>query len=433
MVEPLNSSDKASRLIVETKMLLEAGKQEAAAKLIEFYLQDHPVDQEALKALAHVRLLQGKREEATRLARRVYELEKTTNTHQKRSPVNATKIRRNSSSDAREEEFSQDDLDYTLQQVKQLKARRNYFNYSNPEGQAGQLNDSYSADINESNKRLRDENIPSPSSITTQALAESLLEKASSSDQDDYEAILEKDVAGLLSLFDALTLLQKPPSAIPKRVAEEIDREVGEAFLLEEEELPLLEEEDIEETEDPLLESKADREDQSIYDQLDWDLLDDFTDDYEEDPERSEFKQEIQTDGGVSRAERARQVAIDVGQRYAMDHDGIDLLSEIFEIYRWNRARTAIERLLISGVSTEELRLAHDVRLVWRAHEEFSNCLGMYPYPAMPWPLAVEFVRAFYSLPSVDEMEVTLNDIYSDWYSTPSAVSTHISFYGVFA
>ncbi len=153
----------------------------------------------------------------------------------------------------------------------------------------------------------------------------------------------------------------------------------------------------------------------------------------EERPTRDDLTQEVQRGGRLTRAERALQVAVEVGRPYGWDRDGIDLLAQTFERYWWGSARRSIERELAAGMTVGELALALDVRQLWTERPEFA--IDFAPvihwhawyrarsetrpsYRTLGWPTTLAVVRTVGEGASVDEVACFLDELYEHWYET---------------
>ncbi|HNP63505.1 MAG TPA: hypothetical protein PKH39_06175 [Woeseiaceae bacterium] len=138
---------------------------------------------------------------------------------------------------------------------------------------------------------------------------------------------------------------------------------------------------------------------------------------FEEAPTRDDLD-EVATTARVTREHRCTQQAIEVAQRFDWDDSGVLLLKEIFMQYSWNAAKAALIRQLERDVSQSELRLAHQLRILWSTTPEFSLSFGKYPHFVLSWPLAVEIIRSYRGEPDLAEIEHFLWNARDQWYST---------------
>ena len=154
-------------------------------------------------------------------------------------------------------------------------------------------------------------------------------------------------------------------------------------------------------------------------------------DEFDEAPDRTEWSREVRTDGRVSRKLRALQEATTLAQEYAWDERGTELLAEVFERYFWSSAKASMRRELERGMTPEELEVALGLRDFWRGRTEFSIDL-MYRrsdaavgadtsraiYHTLSWPAALRLIRMVNSIPDQAEIEVFLDELYREWYSS---------------
>ena len=84
---------------------------------------------------------------------------------------------------------------------------------------------------------------------------------------------------------------------------------------------------------------------------FEWHELSFEADEFEEAPDRTDWSREVRTDGRVSREVRARQEATQLGQEYAWNERGIELLAEVFERYFWSSTKASMRRELEKGMT----------------------------------------------------------------------------------
>ena len=125
----------------------------------------------------------------------------------------------------------------------------------------------------------------------------------------------------------------------------------------------------------------------------------------------------------LTRAERALQVAMNVGTEFGWDRAGIKLLAIIFDRYWWSASQVAIRRELASGMTPHELVLAEDVRQIWYQHPEFWSASGasgeiVQRYSLISWPTALSLIRSFKGYPQAEEVESLLNEYFEKWYDS---------------
>lgn len=171
-----------------------------------------------------------------------------------------------------------------------------------------------------------------------------------------------------------------------------------------------------------------------------WDHLDIDAGEFVEMP-RPEELGAVSVEGRIARRDRARQVAIALAQRYEWDQRGIELLTEVFDLYWWSAARAAMERQLADGMTVDELETALAVRECWRNHAEFwmdfsrPLAFGSYEgsratYRTLSWPTALMLVRCGDWLAGVEEIELRLCDLYDDWYGSERLRRVFPAFHG---
>ena len=162
-------------------------------------------------------------------------------------------------------------------------------------------------------------------------------------------------------------------------------------------------------------------------------------DEFDDTPTREELAQEVRTTGRISRRERARQQAVEVGREFGWDERGIELITDVFTAYFWSAAKRSMQRELASGLTPDELEIAIGVREFWRERTEFSIDLRRTPswtasgasravYNVLSWPAAIRLVRLTNALPDAIEIERLLDDLYRDWYANERLRDRYPSF-----
>lgn len=156
---------------------------------------------------------------------------------------------------------------------------------------------------------------------------------------------------------------------------------------------------------------------------FDWDDLDDFEEEASRDSEDEELAQT-----SLTRAERARQVAVEVLDRLDWDREHLPLLETIFVESGWGAARIAIENLVEKGAVPEQISLARQVRLIWFGNEYLWTCFRMKSnvksmqaeavYKNFSWADALRVIRCFPSIPDVVEVERFIDEAFDEWYSS---------------
>jgi hypothetical protein len=141
----------------------------------------------------------------------------------------------------------------------------------------------------------------------------------------------------------------------------------------------------------------------------------------------------LPTDNRLTRLERARQVALELGIEYGWDEDGINVLTMIFFKHWWSATRRSMRRELEAGVTPDELILAEQVREIWREYPEFSEAHHRafeisQRYFHLSWPNALSLIRSFGAYPDPAEIEKLLVDLYEHWRDKPSLIYAYSSF-----
>lgn len=127
----------------------------------------------------------------------------------------------------------------------------------------------------------------------------------------------------------------------------------------------------------------------------------------------------------ITRRQRAEQIAEVVGLKYDWDDSEVALLSGIFERHGWSACRFALERELMAGMVPIELKLADEIRIIWKDYPEFGEAFNRsggcsQKFTHLPWSSALSLGRSFGAIPEVEEVEVFLVNAYYHWrYSYP--------------
>ena len=151
-----------------------------------------------------------------------------------------------------------------------------------------------------------------------------------------------------------------------------------------------------------------------------WEQYTEDLSEFEETPSGIE-EQEVQTEGRLTREQRARQVAIEVGRPFGWDGKGMDLLTDVFIRYGWSATRKSIQRELENDLMPEELRLAAALREIWEEGGTYSEAFIGYTdtrytiYHALSWPMALSLVRLFGGVPDLAEIEVYISNKFEHW------------------
>lgn len=153
-----------------------------------------------------------------------------------------------------------------------------------------------------------------------------------------------------------------------------------------------------------------------------WEDLDYFEEDASRENEDEELAQT-----GLTRAERARQAAVEVLNRVGWDRKYLMLLETTFVESGWGASRMAIEDQIERGAVPEEIMLARQVRSIWFNNEHLwtsfrmkSNAPFMQAeavYKNFSWADALRLIRCFPSIPDQEEVEGFIDYVYDEWYS----------------
>lgn len=176
----------------------------------------------------------------------------------------------------------------------------------------------------------------------------------------------------------------------------------------------------------------------------DWEEFALHADEFDEAPSRDELS-EVQARGRLSRTERARQQAMELGLRFGWDEYGIAVLTDVFDRWWWSAAKRSMERELREGLEPNELRSAIEIRDIWANHPEFSMDFSRLmshrrdqhtamAYLNISWPLALQLVRTADGYADAEYFEHLLCTHFDIWYTSSrkrriyQAFSTYLYF-----
>ncbi len=168
-------------------------------------------------------------------------------------------------------------------------------------------------------------------------------------------------------------------------------------------------------------------EDVLIEKEFNWDDLDDFEEIDEQETSDRFYYDQVLTEGKLDRQQRAKQIAVEVMQTYDWAKETLPLLQQVFYENGWAAARSAIEREMAKGLTQEELELALYIRSLWTENQQYwisfihieSNQHGQQTraaYKNMSWPESLRIIRSFNNVPSEEEIEYFVDELYDDWY-----------------
>lgn len=161
--------------------------------------------------------------------------------------------------------------------------------------------------------------------------------------------------------------------------------------------------------------------------ELDWEEFALEADEFDEVPTRDDLAQ-VQSSGKVKRWQRARQQAIELGQQFEWDEEGISVLTEVFDQYGWSQAKKSMHRELQGGMQPEELKLASALRDIWAGHPEFAMDFSRLKGPGLSqttctvyrnlsWPMALALVRSTEGNDDIEYLEHLLCELFDEWYT----------------
>ncbi len=144
-------------------------------------------------------------------------------------------------------------------------------------------------------------------------------------------------------------------------------------------------------------------------------------------------KEDIEPTSKLTREIKARQIAAEVIDRHDWPIKSLPLLSEIFTHSGYGATRVALERLMSQGLTLEELILATHIKALWSNSPAYWICFsssgdGYDTQFLLSWPAALSILNAFTSLPSLEEVEVFLDEQFEYWTSNHSLRRSFKSF-----
>lgn len=128
--------------------------------------------------------------------------------------------------------------------------------------------------------------------------------------------------------------------------------------------------------------------------------------------------------GMVSREERALQKSVELVSKIGWSIEILPIVQQIFVTNGWGTARLALEQEIEKGMTPKELILATQVRTLWAENDYYwtvfdktgSSSLSQ---NVLSWPTALLLVRAFGSLPQIEEIEQFVESLFAFWYERP--------------
>lgn len=435
MSEPHRLLDE-NLILAESQVLLRQGLDVTASKLLEDLLEVYPDSANGLRALAQIRMLQKRPQDAVPLLKRALEIITA-------NPASAMGQIYNKS-------FGNEDAEYLEQEHTQQTGLREYDLFAETAIQHketifpspppavvagfGTLND---LDLNsrESENLLveRTDQLPrveqgvtgtTYSASDTQNLDTTTEEKTSPADES--ETYNHSDSEGSVKPHDEVIIDATPELTVDDLLADE-DSFVEQAIIQEIESIH-----DAEFELDLGINADADDIPVAIEDENDeWEILvavdgldeesiwEGATDHAAIDPPPTQ-RDFSEIPDRLTRAERALQVAVKVGDEFGWDRKGIKLLSIIFDRYWWSASQVAIRREIAAGMTPQELMLAEEVRQIWYQHPEFWAASGAFGeivqrYTLISWPSSLSLIRSFKGYPQPEEVESLLSSCFERW------------------
>lgn len=406
----------SSTLLTEADSLISSGLLTDASEVLEEYLTDHTEDAPVLRKLAHVRMLQDRPDDAADLLLNVLVLVRN-GMYPKKIPDNLshpTTHTVNSFQNNNDSKHSDQDYSYIEKQAREIEAKREQYNYVSDHATSA------------------DESHPKTFSNSDDTVAENV---------DLNEGALLPAAEQQADRKDTPF-----PSSPPPLLEEPSNENTAEAEFqddgLEPENLDVDEFSELPDLEDAvdsaddygegpgLLADTYEKEASKRLAEVsqDWEAIDPYLLDFDDEPINKELDQDVQTDGTIDRRQRALQEAIKLSAEYGWEDSDIYILAEVFEKYLWNSTKRSMVRELEAGLLPEELSLALTAREIWKQYDELAINLSGYPYSTLSWSLAVKIVRSFHSYPEPEEIEHFFLDAYSEWRSRIFLADRHQSF-----
>lgn len=438
-----------SLILAESQALLRQGRDVAASNLLEELLEVYPDSAKGLRALAQIRMLQKRPQDAVPLLKRALEIITT-------SPASATGQIYNAS-------FGNVDAEYLEQEHTRQTGRREYDMFAEaaiqhketafpslPPAVAGfsALND---LDLNggESKNSFSEQTDrlpqvePNPtytpnSAFDAQNLDAFAEEQASPADgveihnHSDSEGSVKPHDKVIVNATSELTvddLLADEDNFVEQAISQEIESIHDAEF-----ELELAINADADDTSVAIEDENDEWETLAVVDGLNKESVwEGATDQAAIDPPptRRDFSE---IPDRLTRAERALQVAMRVGDEFGWDRKGIKLLAIIFDRYWWSASQVAIRREIAAGMTPQELMLAEEVRQIWYQHPEFWSASGAFGeiaqrFTLISWPTALSLIRSFKGYPQPEEVESLLSSCFERWQDSVGLQRRYPGFY----
>jgi hypothetical protein len=159
--------------------------------------------------------------------------------------------------------------------------------------------------------------------------------------------------------------------------------------------------------------------------ELVWDDFEDI-EEFDEDAQRT-LDDEVDTEGKITREQRASQIAQEVIQNTLWDDTHHPLLQQIFIENGWSAAKTAVYNLIDKGIGPDEMDLARQIKQFWAGNPRYWTTFHRIKvdvfgkqahdgYKQMSWLEAVRIINCFDATPDAEEIYQFIDDLYEEWY-----------------
>ena len=425
-------------LLAETVRLVRAGYPEAAANLLEKHLVSEPDCISALQSLARIRRSQHRPADAVLFLKRVLALQVSERTAGVAGRIEAASASATLPSDSASDAETLDLKDWNWLRANDLEIRtqrRSFDGDIAPMAEAGREPRGDGAPTYQQPDRSvdhRDAETKAPTASSDELHATELHgsprekhiagARALSVDHDDFGANEQDDFLPLVAWNEPDQ--EDDRAQLHFETQLESSAEEKQAIPTPEQEYAFLDDASNDLFEVVAVDTEAERT------AFDWTDFASDADEFDDAPTREDLEQAVRTTGQVSRRQRARQQAIEVGQEFGWDTRGIELLTDVFTAHFWSSAKRSMQRELANGLTADEFEIAIQVREFWRERTEFSIDLSRTPlwaanvcgvssavYHVLSWPAAIRLIRLTNALPDAIEIERLLDDLYMEWYS----------------
>jgi len=122
--------------------------------------------------------------------------------------------------------------------------------------------------------------------------------------------------------------------------------------------------------------------------------------------------------------ERGRQIAINFLLENDLEHNWLDFLSSVFTKRSWGAVRNAMQWAVDRDISLEQLMLARELRALWHERQDYwinfsyawarAECAEA-THQHLSWRFAIRLVATYESVPSIEEVESSLEHEYEYW------------------